>query len=55
MSPPAFELSRHFCFGGLSADELERKVSEVVQGTTELLDRMDADPGGAETPDIGPQ
>ena len=42
-----YELSRHFCFGGLSADELERKIPEVVRGTAELLERMD--PGGAES------
>ena len=42
----AYELSRHFCFGDLSADELERKVAEAVGGTAELLDRLD--PGGAE-------
>ena len=44
----AYELSSHFYFDGLTADELERKTREVAQGTEELLDRLD--PGGAVTP-----
>ena len=42
----AYELSRHFCFGGLSADEVGRKIAEVARGAAELLERMD--PGGVE-------
>ena len=49
----AYELSIHFCFDGLTADDLERKVAAVVHGTAELLDRLD--PGGVETAGISPQ
>ena len=44
----AYEISHHFYFDGLTADELERKTREVVQGTLELLGRLE--PGGQETP-----
>ena len=40
----AYELSHAFYFGGLSADEIERKTELVARGTAELLARLD--PGG---------
>lgn len=51
----AYELSHHFYFGGLPGDELERKTAEVVQGTLDLLARLDVDPGGEGKPGTGPQ
>ena len=46
----AYAVSHHFYFGGLSADELERKVGVVVQGTVELLGRLESDGEEAGTP-----
>ena len=46
----AYELSHHFYFSGLSADELERKTELVARGTAELLDRLD--PGGEKAPSL---
>ena len=43
-----YEISCHFYFGGLSADELERKTAAVIQGTEDLLARLES--GGQETP-----
>ena len=37
----ACELSHHFYFDGLTADELERKTALVARRTAELLDRLD--------------
>ena len=44
----AYEISCHFYFGGLTADELERKTAAVIQGTEDLLARLES--GGQETP-----
>ena len=46
----AYELSHHFYFSGLTADELERKTELVARGTAELLDRLD--PGGEGAPSL---
>ena len=43
----AYELSHHFYFSGLSADELERKIELVAGGTAELLERLDHGGEGA--------
>ena len=45
----AYEISHHFYFGGLSADELERKTAEVVQGSETLLARLESRREGSET------
>ena len=45
----AYEISCHFYFGGLSADELERKTAEVVQGSETLLARLESRGEGSET------
>ena len=37
----AYELSHHFYFDGLTADELARKTAEVIQGAEELLGRLE--------------
>ena len=49
----AYAVSHAYYFGGLPADEPEREVWAVVQGTLELLARLD--PGGEGTLGISPE